>query len=158
VYFLLGSGVGAFGISKGLLAPDGKLARRWPLWAVAAIVAFGVATAVTIAAFAPHSSPRVWEALADSTFVLSCAASSFAFLALFARFARRRIKIWDSLTANAYGIYLVHYAFVSCLQYSLLKTTLPGIAKGSLVLLGALVLSWGVVAAIRRIPAVARVI
>ncbi len=32
------------------------------------------------------------------------------------------------------------------------------IAKGSLVLVGALALSWGVVAAIRRIPAVARLI
>jgi len=85
-------------------------------------------------------------------------ASSFAFLALFVRFARRRIRIWDSLTPNAYGIYLVHYAFVSWLQYALLKTTLPAIAEGSLAFLGAVALSWGVVAAIRRIPAVARVI
>jgi len=96
--------------------------------------------------------------LADSSFVLSCAASSFAFLALFVRFARRRIRIWDSLTANAYGIYLVHYPFVSWLQYALLKTTLPALAEGSLAFLGAVALSWGVVAAIRRIPAVARVI
>jgi len=93
VYFLLGAGVGALGIdNRGLLASDGKLARRWPLWAIAALVAFGVATTVTIASFAPHTSPRLWEVLADSTFVLSCAASSFAFLALFVRFARRRIK------------------------------------------------------------------
>jgi len=146
------------GIEKGLLATDGKLARRWALWAVAALLAFGIASAVTVAAFAPHSSPRVWEVLADSSFVLSCAASSFAFLALFVRFAKRRIKIWDSLTTNAYGIYLVHYAFVSWLQYALLKATLPAIAKGPLVLLGAILLSWGTTAAIRRIPAVARVI
>jgi hypothetical protein len=53
---------------------------------------------------------------------------------------------------------LVHYAFVSWLQYSLLKTPLPAIAKGSLVILGALALSWATVAALRRIPAVARVI
>lgn len=90
--------------------------------------------------------------------MLSCAASSFAFLALFVRFARRRIRIWGRLTANAYGIYLVHYAFVSWLQYALLKTTLPAIAEGWLTFLGAVALSWGVVAAIRRIPAVARVI
>jgi len=38
-------------------------------------------------------------------------------------------KIWDSLTANAYGIYLVHYAFVSWLQYALLKTTLPQLQR-----------------------------
>jgi len=40
----------------------------------------------------------------------------------------------------------------------MLKTTLPAIAEGSLAFLGAVALSWGVVAAIRRIPAVARVI
>jgi surface polysaccharide O-acyltransferase-like enzyme len=158
VYFLLGAGVGALGTNKGLLAQDGKLARRWPVWTVAALVAFAVTTAVTIAAFAPHNSPRMWDVAADCGFVLSCAASSFAFLALFVRFAKSRSKVWDSLTANAYGIYLVHYAFVSWLQYSLLKTPLPAIAKGSLVILGALALSWATVAALRRIPAVARVI
>jgi peptidoglycan/LPS O-acetylase OafA/YrhL len=157
-YFLLGTGVGALGIEKGLLASDGKLALRWLLWTVAALVAFWVATAITIAAFAPHSSPRLWQVLADSSFVLSCAASCFAFLALFMRFAKRRIKIWDRLTTNAYGIYLVHYAFVSWLQYALLKAALPAMAKGSMVLFGAVLLSWGTTATIRRIPAVARVI
>ena len=158
VYFMLGAGVGALGIGKGLLAPDGKLPRRWVLWSIAALIAFVAESAVVIAAFSPHASPRAWEVAADCGFVLSCAASSFAFLALFVRFAKNRSKMWDSLTANAYGIYLVHYAFVSWLQYSLLKITLPAIAKGSLVILGALALSWGTVAALRRIPAVARVI
>jgi len=158
VYFLLGAGVGALGAEKGLLAPDGKLARRWVLWTVAALVAFGIAASVTFAAFAPHSSPRLWEVLADSSFVLSCGTSCFAFLALFVRFARRRARIWDSLTANAYGIYLVHYGFVIWLQYALLKASLPAIAKGSLVLLGAVLLSWGTTAVLRRIPAVARII
>jgi peptidoglycan/LPS O-acetylase OafA/YrhL len=155
---VLGAGVGAFGIGKGLLAPDGKLPRRWILWSVAALVAFVAESAVAIAAFSPHASPRLWEVAADCCFVLSCAASSFMFLALFVRFAKSRSKVWDSLTANAYGIYLVHYAFVSWLQYSLVKTPLPAIAKGSLVILGALALSWATVAALRRIPAVTRAI
>jgi surface polysaccharide O-acyltransferase-like enzyme len=158
VYFMLGAGVGAVGIGEGLLAGDGKLARRWVLWAVAAWVAFSAESVVGIASLSPHSSPRLWELAADCGWVLSCAASSFAFLALFVRFAKSRSKMWDSLAANAYGIYLVHYAFVSWLQYSLLKTALPAIAKGSLVILGALALSWGTIAALRRIPAVARVI
>jgi peptidoglycan/LPS O-acetylase OafA/YrhL len=158
VYFMLGAGVGAFGIGKGLLAGDGKLARRWILWAVAALFAFALETVVVISSLSPHASPRSWEVAADCGFVLSCAAISFAFLALFVRFAKRRIKIWDSLAANAYGIYLVHYAFVSWLQYSLLKATLPGIAKGSLVIVGGLALSWAAIAALRRVPAVARVI
>ncbi len=158
VYFLIGAGVGALGTDKGLLAADGKLARRWLLWTATALVVFGIATTATIAALTAHQSQRMWEILMDSTFVFSCAATSFAFLALFVRFARRRTRIWDSLTANAYGIYLVHYAFVSWLQYALLNTKLPAVAKGSMVLIGAVVLSWSVIAALRRVPAVARVI
>ena len=158
VYFLLGVGVGAYGIQRGLLAPEGKLARRWWLWAIAALLAFGVNVVAGIAALSPHPSMRPWETVADLSFVLSCAASGFAFLALFVRFMQNRNKVWDSLNANAYGMYLVHYAFVSWLQYALLKAEMPAIAKGSLVFLGVVALSWGTTAALRRIPAVARVI
>jgi hypothetical protein len=158
LYFLLGAGVGAYGLQRGLLAPDGKLARRWPLWSLAALLAFGLATGIGIAVLTTHAGSRPWEIAADLGFVFSCAASSFAFLALFVRFARTPRKMFDSLSDNAYGMYLVHYAFVSWLQYALLKATLPAIAKGSIVFLGTVVLSWITVAALRKIPAVARVI
>jgi hypothetical protein len=45
VYFLVGAGVGACGFNGGLLASEGKLARRWILWCVAALIAFVAATA-----------------------------------------------------------------------------------------------------------------
>ena len=121
-------------------------------------MAFGLASGVGIATLTAHIGSRGWEIAADTTFVLSSAASSFAFLALFVRFANTRSRIWDSLSANAYGMYLIHYAFVSWLQYALLKAQLPAIAKGSIVFFGAVLLSWGATAALRRIPGVARVI
>jgi len=158
LYFFLGAGVGAYGSDRGLLAPDGKLARRWPLWAVAALLAFGLATGVGLAALTAHLGSRSWEIAGDITFVISCAASSFAFLALFVRFARTRRKVWDSLTANAYGIYLIHYALVSWLQLALLKAHLAALAKGSLVFVGAVLLGWGTTAGLRRIAWIARVI
>jgi hypothetical protein len=64
----------------------------------------------------------------------------------------------DSWTANAYGIYLIHYAFVSWLQLALVRSQRPAIAKGSLVFVGAVLLGWGTTAALRRIPLIARVI
>ncbi len=158
MYFLLGAGVGAYGLDRGLLARDGKLARRWWLWSLAALVAFAIATGVGLAAMTVHLGSRPWEIAGDSGFVISCAASSFAFLALFVRFARSRGRIWNSLSANAYGIYLVHYTFVSWLQLALLKLQMPAIAKGSLVFGAAVLLSWGTTAALRRIPAMAKVI
>ena len=157
VYFLIGVGVGASSLERGLLARDGTLARRWSLWTGAALFVFGLARAVFIAAISAHDSPYLWGALGGFTFTLSCAATSMAFLALFVRFAKPR-KIFDSLRENAYGIYLIHYAFVSWLQYALLKTQLSAIEKGFIVFVGTLVLSWIAIAAIRRVPAVARVI
>jgi hypothetical protein len=158
VYFLVAVGVGAYGLKQGLFARDGKLARRWPLWTVAMVLCFVIAGGAFVASLAAKGSPLLWQFMVDATFVLSCAASCFGFMSLFARFASRRVAIFDSLTANAYGMYLIHYAFVSWLQYALLKTAMPGLAKGVLVFAGTVALSWATVAVLRRIPAVARVI
>jgi surface polysaccharide O-acyltransferase-like enzyme len=68
------------------------------------------------------------------------------------------MPLFDSLRENSYGMYLIHYMFVSWLQYLLLTTRLPAIAKGSIVFLGTLILSWLVAATMRRIPAVRRMI
>jgi peptidoglycan/LPS O-acetylase OafA/YrhL len=157
-YFLIGAGLGALGVDRGLLAPDGRLARRWRVWAIAAFLVFAATSVVAIVALTGHPQSQAWGAAMDLGFVLSCASWSFAFLALFLRFARSRSPIFDSLAANSYGIYLFHYAFVSWLQYALLPASLPGIAKGAIVFVLALGLSWGTAAALRRSPAVARVV
>lgn len=158
LYFLLGTGVGAYGLSRGLVSSEGRLGRRWWLWSTAAPFAFLVAGGIGFTAATAHLGSRGWELAAHFTWVVSCAASSFAFLALFVRFARRRAKVFDSLTANAYGMYLIHYAFVGWLQLGVLKSEMPAIAKGSLVFVGTVLLSWGTTAALRRIPAVAKLI
>ena len=35
----------------------------------------------------------------------------------------------DSLSANAYGMYIVHYLFVVWLQFALLNAALPAVGK-----------------------------
>ncbi|HEY6348122.1 MAG TPA: acyltransferase [Candidatus Angelobacter sp.] len=157
-YFLIAVGIGACGLQKGLLASGGKLAHRWPIWSIAALVIFYVETVVALAAFTAESSPRLWETLASFGFTVSCAASSLAFLALFVRFAGTPRRIWNSLRDNAYGMYLIHYAFVSWLQYGFLHTQLSAPVKGVAVFLGTVGLSWITVATLKRIHAVARVI
>ena len=99
-----------------------------------------------------HQGSRGWKIFADGMFVVSCATSSFAFLVLFTRFAKRRSRLFDSLVENACGIYLVHYAFMSWLQLALLKSRLAGFSKEFLVLVGAALLSLGTAALLRRIP------
>ena len=55
-------------------------------------------------------------------------------------------------------MYLVHYAFVSWLQYAFLPVPLSALGKGAAVFLGAALLSWGTSAALRRLPVIRRVL
>ena len=157
VYFAAGIGVGAWGIDRSLLAPGGKLARRWWQWLLRSQLAYLLVIAVVIAAAVAPARMTLWTTVGGLAFALSCATSGFAFLALFVRFAKRPRRALDSLRDNAYGIYVVHYAFVAWVQYALLPASMPGFAKGATAFGGALILSWGTVAAMRKIPAVKRV-
>lgn len=161
LYFLVGTGLGAYGRDRGLLQADGRLARRWWLWAVLALLAFvlSLGTLGAIIGSFAHGGPSAGlKVFGNFTFVLSCAASSMAFIALFVRLARRANALLDSLSANAYGIYLLHYACVTWLQVGLLQAGLPAAAKAASVFAAALALSWFFSATLRRIPAVARIV
>ncbi len=150
VYFLSGVIFGVYGIERTLLTPASKLARRWVLWVVLALLAFATSLGT--------SRPGTPVIITAVFFLLSCAASSFAFLAIFMRFARRRSSLFDSLSANCYGVYVIHYGVVAWMLYAMLRAPLPAAAKGVIVFVCALALCWGIIAAIRRNPAVARVI
>lgn len=157
-YFLIAVALGSHPTARGLFAPDNKLRRRWPLWTLCALFAFALMSVVAIATLTSHINSKLWAASAAFGFVLSCAASCFAFLAIFLRFANMSRRLLDSLRENSYGIYLLHYFCVSWLQYALVREPLPALVKGSIVLLGAVALSWSISASLRHIPAVARIV
>jgi peptidoglycan/LPS O-acetylase OafA/YrhL len=160
-YFFAGIGVGANGLERGLLARDGKLARRWALWLVGGLFAFatliGCVLAILAALQKAGPSPSL-VVFANFAFVLTCATLSLACMALFVRYTRSGNRVMNSLSANAYGIYLLHYACVSWLQFALLQTRLPAAAKFGIVVVGAITASWLATAVLRRIPAIARII
>lgn len=149
-YFVFGILTGAAGLDQGILSAAGALARRWGRWSSAAGAAFALSAAVSIVTMTAHPTSTAWIAASNATFVLSCACSCFCFLAVFLRFAHRRSRFFDSLSANSFGIYLLHYAFVSWLQYALLPAALPGFAKFTVVFTGAVALSWSTSSLIRR--------
>jgi hypothetical protein len=152
-YFFVGIIVGARGIEPSLLGSDGLLARQWRGWLAAAFLLFVLALLSGAKAGAIQMlSMFARQTVHDICFVLSCAASGFFLTALFLRFGNRRRRIFDSLRANAYGIYLIHYVFACWLQYALLDMEMPAIAKGGIVFVGTLLLSWAAAAAVRQIP------
>jgi len=103
-----------YGIEQGLLAADGTLARHWGRWTalMVGVFIFEAGFFLYTLSLRGHVPPLV-DIFSDFNYALGCAASSFAFMAIFVRFANRRSSICDSLSANEYGMYLVHYMFVS---------------------------------------------
>jgi len=160
VYFLAGIGVGTYGIERGLLASEGLLARHWLRWTIASFAVFALSVVFMLIVITKGAtmSPVLLNTVGGLAYAVTCGAISFAFLALFVRFATRRRWIYDSLSENEYGMYLIHYMFVSWLQLAILSSSMPAIAKGILVFAGVLLLSWGTSAALRRIPGVSRIV
>ena len=154
VYFFAGVGIGVQGYDRGLLRPGGALARRWYVWLACAGGSF-LLWMISMAPSAFGRSNLVIDLCSYFAVVLVVATVCLGFAAVFLRFGSARSALTDSLSENAYAIYLVHYVFVVWLQYALLGATLPAVVKGVLVFASALLLSWGVAVGTRRMASLA---
>jgi hypothetical protein len=76
----------------------------------------------------------------------------FLAIAISLHFATKHSRPLDSLSANAHGLYPVHYNFVVWLQYALLGAALVAVIKAAIAFGGTLVLSWIAILAVQRIP------
>jgi glucans biosynthesis protein C len=142
VYFAAGCALGVNGLDRGLLATDGPLARHWALWAAASVGGFILWAAPTSLTLNGASAPLSVQLASALGFTVACASGSFALLACCLRFAVERRQGLDSLSANAYSIYLVHYVFIVWLQYAMLGVALAAVGKAVIVFGGTLLLSW----------------
>ncbi|MGH7059861.1 MAG: acyltransferase family protein, partial [Stellaceae bacterium] len=152
VYFFAGIAAGAPGIEGRLLAAKGPLAAHWMAWLGAALASFVLWLALTgLLLHAGASATLGLQVADDASYALASFASCFFVLAAVLHFGAIRSPVLDSLGANAYGMYLVHYLFVVWLQYALLGAGFPAIVKGALVFAGTLAASWGSVAGFRAL-------
>jgi glucans biosynthesis protein C len=159
LYFFTGVAIGTGGIERGLLALRGSLARTWPVWLVAALGSLLLWMGLTGLTMAEGAAASLeLQILAHLSFCVACFASCFGVLAMALRFAAKPLPALAGIKSSAYGMYLVHYLFVVWLQYALLGPALPAIVKGAVVFSGTLLLSWGTVTALRRVPSIAQII
>ena len=161
-YFFVGIGVGAVSLKAGILAENGELAKRWPVWLAFAFVFYA---AILVLVYAHHnwvadfdSPPLVWKAAYGLAFAAYSAAMAFTVSAIFVRFAESRFGLLDAMQSSAYGIYLVHYIFIIWLQYVMYDFSFPAFVKFAVVFAGTLSLSWALTVALRKIPVAARMI
>src|ERR1700737_416959 len=160
--FFAGVGVGAVNLRAGLLAENGELARRWPVWLAFALVFY---LAILVLVYAHHnwvadfdSPPLLWRVSYGLAFATYSAAMAFMVSAFFLRSAESDWRLLDALRPSAYGIFLLHYIFIIWLQYAVYDYSFPAAVKFAIVFAGTLSMSWGLTAILRKIPAVARMI
>jgi glucan biosynthesis protein C len=155
VYFFAGLGIGAAGIDVGLVAVDGALGRRWILWLAVAIGTLCLWMGVTYFTL-DGGAPLIVEIAADLCFVLACAGGCFFVIASSLRFGLKQSAALDSLSTNAYSLYLVHYHYAIWLQYALLGLALFALIKGLIVFCASVLVSWLTIIAYERIVAALR--
>lgn len=124
--------------------------RQWVRWPVLATIA--------TAAFFALDGRQVPAWVDGVMLVLFSTITAFALLALAVRFSRESGAVGNSLSANAYGIYLVHWPIVLWLQLFLVSTPLSPLAKGALAVTLGFTLSWAASSLLRRLPGVARAV
>jgi len=161
-YFFIGVGIGIVGLRTGLLAGQGDIARRWPVWLAFAGLFYG---AILLLVYAHHNwiadfaSPALWWRTAyGMAFALFSAAMAFTIPATSLRLARSSLSLLDAMQPSAYGIYLLHYVFIIWLQYVVYDPAFPAAIKAAIVFIGTLGGSWALTVLLRKIPVVARMI
>ena len=161
-YFFTGVCVGAVNLRADLLAENGELARRWPLWLVFALTFY---VAILVLVYAHHNwvadfdtPPLLWKVAYGLAFAAYSAAMAFTVSAIFLRFTGAGLGLLDAMQPSAYGIYLLHYIFIIWLQYAVYDHPFPAVVKFAIVFAGTLSMSWGLTLMLRRIPGVARLI
>lgn len=168
LYFFVGLGIGSVRGDRGLLSGDGELARRWPAWLAVTIVTYvaliGLIFYKREYIADPNNPPQWWDAAHAFCFACFSASQTVNLLALFLRFDSSGSSILDRLRESSFGIFLIHYVPLLWLQYALFGISLAplmqetAILKALIVFVLTLAVSWAATAALRKIPAVARVL
>ena len=151
-YFLLGAALGTGQEWRKIGWP-----KHWGAWFILGILSFFVYIGL-LDSDAIQLPKLVSRAMLSVAFAASCAGASLGLLGAFRKFVRRPHPIFDSLSTNAYGIYIIHYAFITWIQFALLSASWPAWIKFSVTFIGGFALSWGTSKLVRQIPAVRRVL
>jgi hypothetical protein len=161
-YFFIGVSVGAANFDRGILSADGQLPKsRW-LWVIATLIPYCLMWVMIYikrdVLGNPDPQPHWYQALYGTFFVLFSAGILLAILAFFLHSKAPGPNLLDRMQGDAYGMFLVHYPIVLWIQYALFDTEWPAIAKAALGFVLTVILSWGLTAALRKIPGATHVL
>lgn len=161
-YFFIGVSVGAANFDRGILSADGQLPRsRW-LWVVATLIPYCLMWVMIYIKREilgnPDVLPHWYPAIYGTFLVLFSAAILLAILAFFLHSRAPGPTLLDRMQADAYGMFLLHYPIALWIQYALFDYSLPAIVKAAIGFVLTVILSWGLTAALRKIPGASHVL
>ena len=146
-WFVLGVMLGA-ATTKISLSRDNL--KPWPLWLVLGILAFVAVLPVMRAECFADMPQWFMKAIPAIAYSFCCTFTSLALLGFAHSFFRTARPLADSLAANAYGIYVFHYGFVTWIQFYLLPKPMPAALKFLLTVSVALTASWLLTSLLRK--------
>ena len=132
-YFFTGVGIGVISLRAGVLAQNGEIAKRWPIWLALAGLFYA---AILLLVYAHHNwivdfdfPPLWWKTAYGVAFAMFSAAMAFTVLATSLRLAKSSLRLLDAMQPSAYGIFLLHYIFIIWLQYAVYDHALPALSS-----------------------------
>ncbi len=153
-WFFAGVVIGRNGLARGFLSEESGFAKQWLAWVLFAFLAYNGLWFIPRMVAGPSGAVTIRDLVEVVLWVLSCTASSFAFLSLFRGKLGKRSPWMDSISRCAYLMYVVHYVFVMWIQFALLDVQVNAIVKFSVTFVGTLAASWGCSLALLRVRAI----
>ncbi|MGR4928712.1 acyltransferase [Bradyrhizobium sp. CAR08] len=161
-YFFIGVSVGAANFDRGILSAGGQLPKQRRLWVIATLIPYclmwGMIYIKREILGNPDPQPHWYQAIYGTFFVLFSGSILLAILAFFLHQKSPGPNLLDRMQADAYGIFLVHYPIALWIQYALFDYGLPAIVKATIGFVLTVILSWGLTAALRKIPGASHVL
>jgi hypothetical protein len=161
-YFFFGAGIGVQMMDRGLLSPEGRMAKVSWDWMLLALVPYclmwGLIYIKREILGNPVHLPDWYEGTYAVFFTVFSVAVLFLILACFLRFKHSGSSLLDPMQADAYGMFLVHYPIALWLQYWLFDYDLPAIVKATIGFVLTVAFSWALTRALRQIPGANRVL
>ncbi|AKH95797.1 acyltransferase family protein [Elizabethkingia anophelis] len=156
-YFVFGIVVGNTDFSNGIFSEKSPIIKNTKYWALTAVLLY---ITLTI-----NNEYQILEELVNqnimssfiawmiylSLYTATCSVTCIAFISIFRYLIRVSRKWWNSLSDNAYMIYLIHYIFVVWTQFLILDINISAIIKFFIVLITTLIMSLGASFMLRKI-------
>ena len=154
-YFMVGVWIGNASFNTHLFSLESGIVSQWWLWLTLSLAVYFALIVVGLSLPQAVKDKKLTELagwmIYYSIYVASCTLSSIAFITVFRRFIHLEKSWWNSLSDNAYLIYLTHYVFVTWTQFSLLSFDIPAVLKFLITFIVALVLSWSLSILLRKV-------